>query len=699
MTNPEPTRPLLFIGIDTGGTFTDVVAVEAITGRRIHEKVLSTPDDPSEAIAAGLRAVLERTPGASVRALAHGTTVATNSVLEDHLPTTGMLTTEGFRDIVELGRQRRPDLYDLSVQKPDPVAQRPHRLEIAERIGARGEVVRPLDANAAEVAVRRLAKDGVQAVAVCLVHSYANPEHEQRVVEIVRSVAPDLYVCASSEALQEFREYERFNTALLNVALMPVVDRYLAAFQERTKAMGVHVQPRIMQSNGGAVAVDNIRQRPVNTLFSGPAAGVIGAAVVAGASGDRDIITFDMGGTSTDVCLVRDGAPMMKFTQEIRGLAIRISTIDIHSVGAGGGSVAWVDPGGLLKVGPRSAGAHPGPAGYGRGGVVPTVTDANLHLGRLNQQFLLGGRMPVYPERSRVVLDRLAQELHVDVNTAAAGILRVVDANMMQAVRVISVEAGYDPREFGLVAFGGAGPMHATDVARHLGIGRVIVPQHSGLLCAYGLLCADPRTDVSLTRLMSLQRASVDNVAVAFAELAERVREWMRNEGLAAHDVSVRRVLEMRYMGQNFQLGVEVRDEHLGAGGLSALVEAFHEKHLAAYGYRADDEAVEVVNFRLAAQAPRPDLPPPPAARRSSRPSGEVRSRLVWFEGQGFLDTPVLWRDHLAVGRELTGPAVVEEMDTTTILCPGDVATVDPTGNLVIRIDAVGGKGAVNEYR
>ncbi|MEE8292639.1 MAG: hydantoinase/oxoprolinase family protein, partial [Candidatus Tectomicrobia bacterium] len=494
----------IWIGIDTGGTFTDLVLADLTTGATHYCKLPTTTADPAQGILDGLVAIIEQAEmqRQNVRFLVLGTTIATNAVLEGKTARTGMLTTRGFRDILELARQRRPHLFNLDVPKPLPPARRDCRFEVTERLAPEGVVVTPLNADEVRQAVAGLRRQGVEAIAVCFLHAYTNPAHEQQAKALVQQLWPEVYVCTSYEVLAEFREFERFATTTVNASLMPIIDRYLVRFERGVQDLGLQVRPRVMQSNGGAVTPGAVRRLPVNTFFSGPAGGVIGSRVVGLHVGRPNLITFDMGGTSTDVCLIRDGAPAQKSVRELGGFPVRTPSLDIHSIGAGGGSIAWVDAGGLLKVGPVSAGAQPGPAAYGRGGTQPTVTDVHVVLGRLNPHGLLGGRMAIYPDKAHTAIEQsISARLHLDPITAAAGILDIVNANMMGAVRVISVEQGEDPRDFTLVAFGGAGPLHAADVARTIGMRHVLVPPHPGLLSAIGLLHADVRGDFSLTRL------------------------------------------------------------------------------------------------------------------------------------------------------------------------------------------------------
>ncbi len=527
--------------------------VEFATGRHVFHKLPSNSADPATAILDGTRAILALAgvPEQRVDHLSLGTTLATNAVIERSCAPTALLTTRGFRDVLELARQRRPHVFNLDILKPEPPAARDARLELSERVGPDGAVIRPLDDAELAAAIDTLRDLGPQAVAICFIHAYANPAHEQRAKAMLQARWPEAAVCASSEVMGEFREFERFATTAVNASLMPVMQRYLTRFAAGIAEIGLPIAPHVMQSNGGAATPEAVQALPINTFFSGPAGGVIGAAGVARDAGLPDIITFDMGGTSTDVCLVKTGQPSRVNQREIGGFPVRTATIDLHTIGAGGGSIAWVDPGGLPKVGPMSAGAQPGPACYGHGGARPTVTDANVVLGRLNPRSLLGGRMAMFPDRAEAALrDGLATPLAMDLVDAAAGVIEIVNVNMMGAVRVISVERGEDPRDFALFAFGGAGPLHAAEVAAGMGIRQVLVPRHPGLMSAIGLLYADQRGDFGLTRLVPARPDSLPALADGIASLTHRGRDWLAQERIDAASARFDWTAEFRYAGR-----------------------------------------------------------------------------------------------------------------------------------------------------
>jgi N-methylhydantoinase A len=685
-----------WIGIDTGGTFTDLALCDLAKGTYWFHKTATTPQDPAEGILRGITEILELAGAvpAEIDFLCHGTTLATNAILEGKYARTGMITTAGFRDILEIARQRRPSFFNLDVPKPTPPAMRDVRSEVRERIGPDGSVIESLDQEAVRAAARRLRDAGCKAVAVCFLHAYANKDHEEAAARIIREIWPEAYLCTSSEVLAEFREYERFATATVNAALLPVMDDYLQRFERGVAALGIPSSPSIMQSNGGAASPHAARKLPVNTFFSGPAGGVIGAAHLGAKTGASNLITFDMGGTSTDVALIQDGVPGRKNVREMAGFPVRTRILDIHTIGAGGGSIAWIDDGGLLKVGPKSAGARPGPPSYGHGGVDPTVTDANMVLGRLNQVALLDGGMPVFPDRGREAIEKnLCAPLGISLERAAAGVLEIVNTNMMGAVRVISVERGQDPRRFALMAFGGAGPLHACDVAAIMGIRHVIVPPRPGVLSAVGLLFADIRGDFSLTRVAMAEEPSLGIFQDGFVQLGERADAWLATENVGDAPVARELSMDMRYFGQNFELSAPLRSERPDVRELHELVERFHRAHEESYGYRLPDRPIEIVNLRLSVSVGRP-LPPEDWAAPATDKVDEALAgtRQVWFPASGFIETPVYRRDRIPTGKTFAGPAVVEQMDTTTIVPPDAAVTADRAGNLAIELADVSGK-------
>ncbi len=670
------------VGVDVGGTFTDVVTVE--DGVMRVAKTPSTPDAPEEGVLNGVdRAAV--TPSA-VDFLGHGTTVATNAVLEREWADTALVTTAGFRDALEIGRQDRPALYDLQAEKPAPVVERDRRYEVSERVGERGAVLEPLD----EAAVRAIADDldGVDGVAVCLLFAFENDAHERRVREILREDGGDLHVSVSSAVYPEIREYERTLVTALNAALAPVMGTYLGALGSRLDDRGVGRDLRVMSSAGGLLTADAAGGRPVRTLLSGPAAGVQGATHVAGLAGVEDLITMDMGGTSCDVSLVEEGEPTVTTDVEVGDYPVSVPTVDVHTVGAGGGSVAWIDDGGALRVGPRSAGADPGPVCYGRGGDRPTVTDAHLLLGRLDPGAFLAENVEADRDRVRAVFERdLADPLGVSVREAAEGVLRVANANTERALRVVSVERGHDPRSFALVAFGGAGPLHATTLAGELDVGRVLIPRAAGVLSALGLLVSDVRHDLSSSRVRPWRAVSADDLHDAVDRLRREGRERLAAEGVPADRRRFEPRLDLRYEGQSFELSVPAPELNADSETLDAVAERFHERHERRYGHATPAEPLELVTVRLRARGvvPAPDLRADPVGGDLADAVRETRPVVV--DGTEH-ETRVYDRERLPTDAAFGGPAVVEGGESTLVVRPGDRVTVDDFGTLHVEVDA-----------
>jgi N-methylhydantoinase A len=676
------------LGVDVGGTFTDVALWDAESGRLTALKLPSVPADPAEGILAGIRAILER-DGVAPEALgfvAHGTTVATNALLEGKGARTALITTRGFRDLLEIARQKRPDLYDLQADAPSPLVPRDFRWEVRERLLADGTVLEKLRREDVAAALEGITAGDVEAIAVCLLYSFLDSNHERQAAEVIRERAPGCYVSLSSEVSPEFREYERLSTTVLNAYLGPLISRYVRRFDDDVRRLGVPVAPYINQSNGGVISTTAAAERPVRTLLSGPSAGVSGAAWVARAAGVDALITFDMGGTSTDVARIEGGRPMIVGERAIGGYPVRIPALEIESVGAGGGSIAWVDSGGALKVGPESAGAAPGPACYGRGGRRPTVTDANVVLGRLSSAHLLDGGMPLAPALAREALEGLGKQLGLSAIDAARGVLAVVGANMLSAIRIVSVRKGYDPRDYTMVAFGGAGPLHAGALARDLGVRRVLVPPAPGILCALGLLVEPLRLDLVRTRVGLLDALPLSEITDLFSGLEAEATAGLDREAVPPARRRLTRAFDMRYLGQNFELTVDAPDA-LWAGDRQALRHAFVAEHARVYGYAAEDEPVQIVNVRLTALGEPDPLPFPTLALATYPEPDEARvgERPVYFDEAGdFVVTPIYRRERLLAGHRVAGPAIVEQMDSTTVILPGQHARVDEGANVIV---------------
>jgi N-methylhydantoinase A len=676
------------VGVDSGGTFTDVCLFEETTGRLEVWKVSSTPDDPSRGISQGVKEGLGRVEAVpqQVGYFGHGTTVATNALIQHRGVPTGLITTAGFRDLLEIGRQKRPDLYDLQADKPPVLVSRDLRLEVPERLRYDGTVETELDETALRQAARRLREAGVKAVAVCFLYGFVRTEHEETARRIIAEEFPEAYVCAGHEVAPEFREYERMSTTVVNAYLGPVMQGYIRRLAERLSGLGLSATPHLTQSNGGVIGFEAATRLPVRTVLSGPSTGVVAAQEVGRLAGFDNLITFDMGGTSSDVALLQGGQCRLASEAVVHGYPIKAPMLDIHTVGAGGGSIAYVDSGGLLKVGPRSAGADPGPVCYDRGNGEPTVTDANVVLQTLNPTSLLGGRMPVRQDLAKAAIARLAEHLEMDVMATAQGILAVVTANMARAIRVISVQRGHDPRDYTLVAFGGAGPLHAARLARELDISRILVPRTPGILCAMGLLLTDLRADFATTRLHILATAALPDINTAFIQLHAQAEHWFEEEGIAPEARQLTRTVDIRYAGQNYELAIAVPEGPITSATLDALADGFARAHRRMYGFVADDEAVQLVTFRVEAAGlvrkasfePRGD-----AGRDAS--GAIVGERRVWLpEAGGFVPCPIYDRTRLDAGNHIAGPAIVEQMDTTTIILPGMSARVEPYLNMIL---------------
>ncbi len=677
------------VGVDSGGTFTDICMVEESTGELKVWKVPSTPDDPSRAIAAGvvegLREAANVDPSATIY-FGHGTTVATNALIQHRGVKTGLVTTDGFRDLLEIGRQRRPHLYDLQCDKPPVLVTRDLRLEVPERLRHDGRIERPLDEDTVRRAARRLREANVKAVAVCFLYSYIDPRHEVRARDILAEELPGVFITTSHEVAPEFREFERFSTAVVNAYLGPVLATYVEKLGPRLDAAGVKGPRHITQSNGGVMSLATARDNAVRTVLSGPATGIVGALRVGALSGHNNLITFDMGGTSTDVSLIEGGRPKLAAEMEVHGYPLKTPMLDIHTVGAGGGSIAYIDAGGHMKVGPRSAGSVPGPVCYGLGNDEPTVTDANVVLQVLNPRHLLGGRMAIDQKKAKASIDRLAESLGLDPMATAQGIISVVTANMAKAIRVISVQRGYDPRDYTLVAFGGAGPLHSSRLARELDMRRILVPRNPGILCALGLLLTDLMTNYAQTRLMPLDGAAPAATREVFASLEQRAAAWFADEGIGPEGRRLRRTVDMRYAGQNYELSIPY-DEHLTPDALiAALRSGFEKAHRQMYGYIAPEEPIQIVTCRIEATG----LVRPAELRahpEAISPVAEaiVDRRDVWLpEAGAFVECPVYDREHLGPGHVIEGPAIVEQMDATTLILPGQRGEVDPYLNILV---------------
>ena len=676
------------IGVDIGGTFTDIVALGR-DGRLVLGKVPTTPKDLLDGIGAAVRRVLAAAAAEApaVERFIHGTTVATNAVLEQKGAVTAVLMTDGFEDVLELGRQKRSRMYELAMDPETPtfLAPRRRRVGIRERLSARGDVLVPLDEGQVRAEVARLARDGVQAIAVCYLFSFVNPAHERRTREICHEVAPGLSVSLSSEVDPTFREYERLCVTAFDAYLGPVVKRYLAGLAESLAALGVRAVPQIMRSRGGIVSAALAAQQPVTLFLSGPAGGVIGARVAAERSGVRDFVSLDMGGTSNDVAVVRGGEPFLASEGRIGPYPVRTPMVDINTIGAGGGSIAWLDGAGGLRVGPVSAGAEPGPACYGRGGERPTVTDASLLLGYLNPADFGGGAIALDVAAAERAVATLAGPLGLDVVATAAGIHRVINARMADQIRLVTIKRGYDPRRFALVVLGGAGPVHGVALAEEMGMAEVLVPEAPGVLAAFGLLAAAIEHHHARTLPGTVDTADLDAVNACLAALDAMGRARMADEGVAPADVRVAYAADMRYVGQAYELEVPVPSP-LTRADLAPVTAAFHAVHERVYGYARTGQPVEFVNFRAVHTFPLPrPVVRPPARSTGTLADARRGERRAWFAPAGFVATPLYERGRLPADAVVPGPAILEQPDTTTVIPPGWTATVEPSGNLLLR--------------
>lgn len=674
--------------MDVGGTFTDFSIYNTISRKLIHYKRSSTPDDPSCSIVTGLAEILEKEniQAADIEYLAHGTTVATNALIEKKGDTIGLITTYGFKDLMEIGDQKRPSLYDLLRPKPVSLIHPGARWEVHERILYDGSIRQPLQEQDVLDGIAHFKKMGIRSIAVCTLFSFLNPIHEQKIREIIRREYPEAYVSISSDLVHEFREYARMSTTVLNAYLGPIMKEYVENFRESIKGAGVSVSPFVTQSNGSIISIDETIDCPIRTAVSGPSAGVIGAARIGKQCGLNSLITFDMGGTSIDVSLIQDGKANVSFERMVEGYPARIPMIDIVTVGAGGGSLACVDEGGVLKVGPRSAGAKPGPACYCRGGEEPTVTDANLILGKLNPKRILGGRMSIDEKRSISVIKKaICQKTDLSIEDAAAGIITVVNSNMVRAIRAVSVERGYDPRQFTLVAFGGAGPLHACEVAEEIGIRQVLFPPSPGTLCSLGLLMADTQFDLSRSRLTIVNEQNLSIINNLLADLALEGQQLLNTQKIPELRRRFQFGFDCRYEHQNYELTISINKGKLNESDLNELKKAFGNAHEHAYGYQDKERPVQIVNYRLSAigLSDKPQIGHIQECSASVPKENEVRQ--VRFEKQcKFIETPVYLRDDLPSDCILQGPAIIEQMDSTCVIPPGWTALSDQYGNILV---------------
>jgi N-methylhydantoinase A len=686
---------LFRVSVDVGGTFTDLVALDEETGRVENIKVPSVPRNPERGVTDAFEKWLVGHDADQVRLVGHATTIATNALLGQvdlEVPKVALVTTRGFRDVVEIGRQRRAEVYNLFFQRPPQLVERRYRFEVNERVDHDGTVTVELDEAQLGTILSRVKELGISSVAFSFLNSYANTVHEERALELAKEKKTAPYLTASNRISKEYREYERTSTAVVNAALMPIIHKYLTQLSEDLKGLGVEAPLYVMQSNGGLSTAANVSEKPATIVESGPAAGVIAAAWLGELAGAGDIISFDMGGTTAKAGTVRGRMPEVVPEYEVAGhihmgrlvkgsgYPVRFPFIDLAECSSGGGTITWADEGGALRVGPTSAGAYPGPACYGRGGTQPTITDANLLLGRLNPENLLSGGMPIYPEKGLAALEELGGKVGLSAEETAVSIIRIANSMMSKILRIVSVERGYDPRGFTLVAFGGAGPMHVCALAEELEVAKIIVPPNPGMFSALGLLTADLFHDYIRPVVRRVSGVAPVDIEAAYRVMEAEGKATLGAEGVPGANMSFLRQADLRYMGQAYELTVRA-PKRVDGESFAAMIIGFHRRHAETYGYSAEAEPVELVNLRLRAigAIPKPDL------KGGKRGETDVSSeRRVYYETDGgWADTPVIQRGEGWTGT-LEGPAIVEQYDATTVVYPGWRVETDGVGNLIL---------------
>lgn len=671
------------LSTDVGGTFTDGVLLDETTGQIQLSKVLSTPANP----AIGTIECVEKL-GVSldeVSFMAHGTTVVINALIEGKGARTALITTEGFRDVLEIGRSNRLEMYDALYKKPDPLVPRHLRFGMKERISASGEILVPLDEQDLDRIIEGMKSHRVEAVAVCLLNAYANPRHEEEIGRLLQERYPEVAIALSHLITRRYYEYERTSTTVQNAYVMPVVRTYLRSLEEELARRHYRHILQIMQSNGGVMTSTVARDIPIAMVESGPAAGAIGAAQLAGLIGYQNVIAYDMGGTTAKTAIIRGGMPETTDSYAVEERPILLPVADLREIGAGGGSIAWIDEAGALHVGPQSAGADPGPACYQRGGSEPTVTDANLHLGLLNPEYFLGGEMGIDPGLAQEAVERIASYYDISVDEAALGIIKIVNTNMSALLQSVTVKRGYDPREFALVAFGGAGPIHAAAMAQELNIPTIIVPMNSGVFSAWGMLMADLRHDFALTYIENIEEAKVDRINAIFRELESRLREIFKQENVAEEDIVVTYEMDLRYLGQEHTLSVAVPNNFTEADK-ATVSRAFDDVHYSVYGHNAPKEPKVMVSLKAIGigKVKKPHLQAIPKGGPEAVASAQTGARRVYRGNGQYEEFRIFRREGLLAGNLIHGPAVVEEITATTVIESDQTCTVDQYGNLII---------------
>jgi N-methylhydantoinase A len=692
------------VAIDIGGTFTDLVALNGKSGEILNTKVPSTPREPAEAVIKAFQEFLRKTNNTDVSVIIHATTIATNALLGQlnlELPKTALIATKGFRDVIEIGRQRRHELYNLFIQKPRTLIPRRLRFEAEERTGPKGEILTRLNKNQLKSLTKQLENNNVKSVAVALLFSFINQKHEREIGKTLKKSLPKTYVSLSSEIAPEYREYERTSTTVVNAVLMPIVSSYLDDLQRKIRKLQVKAPLCMMQSDGGIATKNVVSKQPVSMVESGPAAGVIASAFYGKLLGIENILSFDMGGTTTKAGAIKEATPEVVSEYEVAGKVhsgrivkgsgypVRYPFIDLAECSAGGGTIAWVDQGKALQVGPISAGAEPGPACYGKGGKQPTITDANIVLGRLNPEYMLEGKMKIYPKLSeKAVSKEICGKIRLELTEAAAGIIKIANSTMAKILRIVSVERGHDPRDFVLMCFGGAGPMHSCALAEELKITKLIVPHNPGLFSAHGLLAADFRNNIAKAIMKLTDEVEVKKVEAVFKKLELQGAKLLEKQRVPKVNMHFIRQMDLRYFGQSYELTIST-SKPFTEKVLHQTVENFHKKHLAIYGYAVKSEPVELVNVKLIAVGivEKPKLKEKPLHGKKPAEKAVIAKRKVFFEqNNDYIETPVYRRERLKAGNVINGPAVIEQYDATTVVYPDWIASVDRFGNIVLSI-------------
>ncbi|MCW3977779.1 MAG: hydantoinase/oxoprolinase family protein [Candidatus Bathyarchaeota archaeon] len=696
------------VSIDIGGTFTDLVALSEESGEILNIKLPSTPREPARAVIRTFEEFSRRTSDAEVSIVIHATTIATNALLGQlnlELPRSALITTKGFRDILKIGRQNRHELYNLFVQKPQELIPRIFRFEVEERIGPKGEILTSLNKNQVESLIPKLKRENAESVAVALLFSYINRVHEREIETILRKSLPKIHVSLSSDVAPEHREYERTSTAAVNAVLMPIISNYLADLKDEMRRMRIKAPVCIMQSDGGIATAHTVSKEPVRLIESGPAAGVTASAYYGKLLGIENILSFDMGGTTAKAGAIKDATPEVLSEYEVAGKVhsgrivkgsgypVRARFMDLAECSAGGGTIAWVDSGNALRVGPISAGAEPGPACYGKGGKQPTVTDANVVLGRLNPEYLLEGNMKVHPNLSeKAILKEVCEKAPLKLVEAAGGIIEIANSAMAKILRIVSVERGYDPRNFVLICFGGAGPMHGCALAEELNLAKIVVPPNPGLFSALGLLAADFRHNSAKAIMKLIDEIKAKELEATFQKLAARGAKLLTTQRVPKENMRFAREVDLRYVGQSYELTIPTSTPFT-EDILRQTVGGFHMKHMATYGYAVRDEPVELVNLRLAATGlvEKPKLKAKPLRREKPSKEAIIAKRRVFFERKAeYTSTPIYARKKLKAGDIISGPAVVEQYDATTVVYPDWVAEIDGFENMILSIKTGG---------